>query len=78
MLHNYCEASKDMVDDNNVAAAIQHDRENQPDTEAATRGDCMTSEEKRVRWILTQFLYPLKGQSSLHCVCVRGVVNITV
>lgn len=49
MLHNYCEASKDMVDDNNVAAAIQHDRENQPDTEAATRGDCMTSEEKRVR-----------------------------
>lgn len=55
VLHNYCEAIKDTVD--SVAEAIQH-RENQPDTEPATRGDCMISEGKRVRRILTQFLDP--------------------
>lgn len=58
VLHNYCEASKDTVDDHSVAEAIQHDRENQPDTQPAARGDCMTSEGKRVRRILTQFLDP--------------------
>ena len=54
VLHNYCEASKDTVDDNRVAEAIQYDRENQPDTQP----DCMTSEGKRVKRILTQFLDP--------------------
>lgn len=58
VLHNYCEASKDTVDDNTVAEAIQYDRENQPDTQPHARADCMTSEGKRVRRILTQFLDP--------------------
>lgn len=58
VLHNYCEASKDTVADNSVTEAIQYDKENQPDTQPAARGDCMTSEGKRVRRILTQFLDP--------------------
>lgn len=68
VLHNYCEASKDTVDDNSVAEAIQHDRENQPDIQPATRGDCMASEGKRVRRILTQFL----------CVGVWGILKFKV
>ena len=30
VLHNYCEASKDRVDDNRVIEAIQYARDNQP------------------------------------------------
>ena len=58
VLHKYCEACKDRVDDNSIIEAIQYARDNQPDTLPAVRGDSMTAEGKRVRRILTQFLDP--------------------
>lgn len=56
VLHNFCEASKDTVDENRIAEALQYDRNNQPDTVA--RGDSLTAEGKRVRRVLAQFLDP--------------------
>ncbi|CAL9697660.1 unnamed protein product [Knipowitschia caucasica] len=59
VLHNYCEASKDTIDDNFVIEAIHQNRDNQPDAEpAAVRGDSLTAEGKRVRRILTRYLDP--------------------
>lgn len=59
VLHNYCEASKDTIDDNYVTEAIRHNRDNQPDSESvAVRGDSLTAEGKRVRRVLTEYLDP--------------------
>ncbi|XP_037553265.1 protein ALP1-like [Nematolebias whitei] len=58
VLHNFCEASKDTVDENRITEAIQHDRNNQPDTQPVVRGDSLAAEGKRVRRVLTQCLDP--------------------
>ncbi|CAN9504164.1 unnamed protein product [Ophioblennius macclurei] len=58
VLHNYCEVSGDAVDDNSVAEAIRHDRENQPDTEEAVQEDGETADGEKIRRILRQFLHP--------------------
>ncbi|KAK7922006.1 hypothetical protein WMY93_008908 [Mugilogobius chulae] len=58
VLHNICELNKDSIDDNSVSEAIQHDRENQPASQPPTRGDSLTTEGKRVRRVLTQYLDP--------------------
>lgn len=39
VLHNFCEASKETIDENHVTEAIQHDRDNQPHSEPVVRGD---------------------------------------
>lgn len=49
VLHNYCEANKDMMDENTVTEVIQQDKDNQPATQTYHRADCMTSEGERVR-----------------------------
>uniref|UniRef100_A0A1A8FB22 DDE Tnp4 domain-containing protein n=1 Tax=Nothobranchius korthausae TaxID=1143690 RepID=A0A1A8FB22_9TELE len=58
VLHNYCEASKDTIEESQVTEAIQHDRDNQPDSDPDFRGDSLTVEGKRVRRVLTQYLDP--------------------
>ncbi|KAK0141740.1 hypothetical protein N1851_020591 [Merluccius polli] len=59
VLHNYCEASKDTIDDNYVTEAIRYNRDNQPDpAPAVVGGDSLTAEGKRVRRVLTQYLDP--------------------
>lgn len=58
VLHNFCEASKETIDENHVTEAIQHDRDNQPHSEPVVRGDSLTVEGKRVRRVLTQYLDP--------------------
>lgn len=58
VLHNYCEASKDKVDDSHVTEAIQHDKDNQPDSEPEVRRNSLTNEGKRVRRVLMQYLDP--------------------
>ncbi|CAL9695438.1 unnamed protein product [Knipowitschia caucasica] len=58
VLHNYCEALKDPVDDSYVTEAVQHDRDYQPASEPDVRGDRLTTEGKRVRRVLTQYLDP--------------------
>lgn len=57
VLHNYCEAAMDTVDDTRVTEAIQYDRDNQPDNPPTVR-EGMSAEGKRVRRVLTQFLDP--------------------
>lgn len=58
VLHNYCEALQEMVDDNSVAEAMQHERDNQPDIEDTIRGESLNPEGTRIRRVLTQFLDP--------------------
>lgn len=58
VLHNYCEACKDTVDDNHVTEVIERDRNNQPECQVDVRGDTLTSEGKRIRRVLTQYLDP--------------------
>lgn len=58
VLHNYCEANKDTVDDSRVTAKIQDDNDIQPATQPTVRGDCLTAEGKRVRRVLTEYLDP--------------------
>ena len=58
VLHNYCEATKETMDENRVNEAIQHDKDNQPDTQTYFRADYLTAEGKRVRRVLTEFLDP--------------------
>lgn len=55
VLHNYCEAAMDTVDDARVNKAIQYDKDNQPDHPPSVR-EGMSAEGKRVRRVLTQFL----------------------
>ncbi|XP_029975867.1 protein ALP1-like [Salarias fasciatus] len=57
VLHNYCEASGDAIDDGAVADSVQHDRDNQPEAEEAAP-DGHTAEGERVRRVLAKFLHP--------------------
>lgn len=52
VLHNFCEASKETIDENHVTEAIQHDQDNQPHSEPVIRGDSLTVEG--VRRVLTE------------------------
>uniref|UniRef100_A0A3B3E024 Putative nuclease HARBI1 n=1 Tax=Oryzias melastigma TaxID=30732 RepID=A0A3B3E024_ORYME len=58
VLHNFCEINKDSIDDSRISEAIEHDREHQPVSQPPTRGDSLTTEGKRVRRVLTQYLDP--------------------
>lgn len=59
VLHNYCEACNETVEDCVVREAIQFDREFQPARENNRyRTDCNEAEGKRVRRVLTKFLDP--------------------
>ena len=47
VLHKYCEMNKEPVDEHKVSAAIQHERDFQPPTEANNyRSDCNEAEGK--------------------------------
>ena len=71
-LHNYCEASKDKVDDNSVAEAIQHHRENQPDTQPAARGDCMRGRGSGES-SLNSWIHKMDYLLSIVCACSLGL-----
>lgn len=58
VLHNYCEATNDPMDENRVIEAVQQDKNNQPATESNFRADCISAEGKRVRRVLTEYLDP--------------------
>jgi hypothetical protein len=72
VLHNYCEASKDKVDDNSVAEAIQHHRENQPDTQPAARGDCMRGRGSGES-SLNSWIHKMDYLLSIVCACSLGL-----
>lgn len=59
VLHNFCEANRETINENRVCAALEYDREFQPPTQANNfRTDCNEAEGKRVRSVLTRFLDP--------------------
>lgn len=58
VLHNYCEATNQPLDEQRVIEVIQHERDDQPDTLTNFRDDCSSAEGKRVRRILTEYLHP--------------------
>ncbi|KAM3867651.1 putative nuclease HARBI1 [Diretmus argenteus] len=59
VLHNFCEASKEAVDDPHVLGTIQGERGSQPPTQCNRfLTDCNDGEGKRVRRVLTQYLDP--------------------
>lgn len=53
VLHNYFESTKDILDDNSITEAIQHDRDNQLNSQPGVRGNSLTAEGKRMRRVLT-------------------------
>ncbi|KAM3877026.1 uncharacterized protein ACN63O_012576 [Diretmus argenteus] len=59
VLHNFCDASKEAVDDPHVLGTIQGERGSQPPTQCNRfLTDCNDGEGKRVRRVLTQYLDP--------------------
>lgn len=59
VLHNYCEASKERLEEQSVLSAIQHDQELQPPTQSNNFvTDCNEAEGKRIRRVVTKFLDP--------------------
>ncbi|XP_054619214.1 interleukin enhancer-binding factor 2 homolog isoform X1 [Dunckerocampus dactyliophorus] len=59
VLHNYCEASKETIDEHVVLSAMQSDQEVQPSTQCSDNlTDCNEAEGKRVRRVVTKFLHP--------------------
>ena len=57
VLHNYCEASKETVDESTVVATVQFEQEHQPPTHNNHfRTGCNEAEGKRVRRVVTKFL----------------------
>lgn len=59
VLHNFCEANREIIPDQNVAAAVQYDRDFQPPTQHTNiRTECNETEGRRVRNVLTKFLDP--------------------
>lgn len=59
VLHNYCEACKETVDEHIVLGALQCDQECQPPTQSNNYlTDCNEGSGKTVRRIVTKFLDP--------------------
>ncbi|XP_050959494.1 putative nuclease HARBI1 [Labeo rohita] len=59
VLHNFCEANREIIPDQTVAAAVQYDRDFQPSTQHHHfRTECNETEGRRVRNVLTKFLDP--------------------
>ena len=59
VLHNYCEASKETIDEHCVLSTIRHDQDVQPSTQSNNfLIDCNEAEGKRVRRVVTMFLDP--------------------
>ena len=59
VLHNFCEFSKEAVDEQNVSGTILGERASQPPTQSNRfRTDCNEGEGKRVRRVLTNYLDP--------------------
>ncbi len=58
VLHNYSEASRDIMDESRVTEAIQPDKDIQRATQTYFRADSITAEGKRIRRVLTEFPDP--------------------
>lgn len=59
VLHNFCEASKEAMDDHSVLGTIQGEKDSQPPTQCNRYlTDCNEGEGKRVRRVLTEYLDP--------------------
>ena len=59
VLHNFCEANREVIDERRVSAAIQYDRDFQPPQKANNyKTGCNEVEGKRIRRVIAKFLDP--------------------
>lgn len=66
VLHNYCEADMDTIDDTRVTEAIQYDQDNQPDTQPSGR-ECQ---------LKGRIPRPIKGHPQVCALCSTGLTNM--